>query len=181
METSINAHLPLRALDDSVILRAPRPADDSPAIAAIYNPYVIGTTVSFETEPLSNEAMCRRIEAIAADHPYIVAESAADGAVAGYCYVHPWKERPAYAGTMETTIYLHPHWQHRGLGAAMMRQLINECRRRGYRALIACITADNEASIRFHKQLGFSKVSHFSAVGHKFGMLLDVVDCELLL
>ena len=72
--------------------------DDAAEICRIYNPYVTDTTVSFEQEPLSVEAMRLRIEEIAKDCPYIVCEI--DGKVAGFCYVHPWKERPAYAGTM---------------------------------------------------------------------------------
>ena len=62
-----------------------------------------------------------------------------------------------------------------------MQRLIAECRGRGCHALIACITANNEASKSLHAKLGFVQVSHFKGVGLKFGQWLDVVDYELLL
>ncbi len=152
---------------------------DAAAIAAINNPYILHTTISFETEPLSTEAMRQRIESIASECPYIVAEN--QGEIIGFAYAHPWKERKAYHRTLETTIYLAPAHQRKGLGTRLMQQLIERCRCVGAHALIACITADNTASIELHTRLGFRKVSHFTEVGCKFGQLLDVVDMELML
>ena len=62
-----------------------------------------------------------------------------------------------------------------------MRRLIEECRRKGCRVLVACITGCNEPSIALHKKLGFVQVSHFHNVGYKFGRWLDVVDLEMQL
>lgn len=62
-----------------------------------------------------------------------------------------------------------------------MTHLIDECRRQGYHALIACITADNYPSLRMHESLGFRQVSRFPKVGRKFGRWLDVIDLELIL
>ena len=152
---------------------------DAAAIAAIYNDYILHSTISFETEPLTVEAMRDRIAHIAADYPYFVAEE--EGVVTGYCYAHPWKERAAYGHTLETTVYLSPQSQNRGLGKQLMQRLIDECRHRGYRALIACITGNNETSRAFHARLGFTKVSLLQELGYKLGQCLDVVDYELLL
>ena len=62
-----------------------------------------------------------------------------------------------------------------------MTHMIDECRRQGYHALIACITADNLSSLRFHQRLGFRQVSRFLEVGRKFDRWLDVIDLELSL
>ena len=152
--------------------------EDAPAIAAIYNPFIEHTTVSFETSPLSDDEMRRRIAAIAAEYPYFVYEDE-EGSVAGYCYAHAWKERPAYAKTLETTIYLAPGIHGKGVGRRLMELLTDECRRRGFLTLIACITAENDSSRRFHESLGFRLVSDFKGVGEKFGRRLDVVDYQL--
>ncbi len=152
---------------------------DTEAIAGIYNEYIQHSTASFETETLTPEEMGMRISAFSSVCPYFVFEE--DGRVVGYCYAHPWKERAAYAGTYETTVYIHPAYLHRGIGKALMAKLIESCRQRGFRALIACITAENEASVSLHLGLGFEKVSHFRQVGRKFGRLLDVVDLEYIL
>lgn len=154
-------------------------ADDAPQIAGIYNRYILETTISFETQPLSAEDMRKRIEEISSNFPYFVAES--DGKIMGYCYAHPWKERAAYCKTLETTIYLASEAKGKGLGVRLMDRLIDECRNRGYHALIACITAENVESCHFHERLGFKKVSHFEQVGQKFGRWLDVADYELIL
>lgn len=163
---------------DSVDIR-PVGLDDAAAIAEIYNYYVTSTTVSFETEPLSEAAMRSRIKSLAGQFPYLVCE--VDGAVAGYCYAHPWKERAAYNFTLETTVYVSARYHRRGIGSRLMERLIDECRRRGVHALVACVTAENEASCDLHLALGFRPVSCFRQVGRKFGRWLDVVDFELLL
>lgn len=153
--------------------------EDSGRIADIYNEYVLHSVASFETEPVSVAEMATRIEKVASQYPYYVYE--VDGEVVGFCYAHLWKERKAYGKTLETTIYLDPAAIGMGIGTAMMKKLIDECRRLGYASLIADITAENEASCALHRKLGFRQVSHFERVGFKLGRWLDVVDYELLL
>ena len=160
------------------MIREVRP-DDAAQIAEIYNRYILETTISFETQPLSAEDMRIRIEEISSYFPYFVAEN--NGKLTGYCYAHPWKERAAYCKTLETTIYLASEAKGKGLGTRLIDRLIDECRNRGYHVLIACITAENEESCQFHERLGFKKVSHFEQVGQKFGRWLDVADYELIL
>lgn len=153
--------------------------EDAAAIAAINNHYVMHSDASFDEEPIDEEAMRQRIAAIAAAYPYFVCEE--EGVVVGYCFVHPWKTRPAYGRTLETTVYLAPGHTGKGIGRTLMLQLIEACRRRGVHSLIACITGGNRSSIALHEALGFRAVSHFREVGWKFGRWLDVVDYELIL
>ena len=152
---------------------------DVDAITDIYNGYVTGGSATFETEPVGTAEMRSRIAGISARFPYLVCEEGRR--VAGDCYAPAWKTKAAYRYTLETTVYLSPDYLGRGIGKRLMRELIEACRRNGYRALIACITAGNEASIALHTGLGFNQVSHFEQVGRKFGRWLDVVDYELLL
>lgn len=152
---------------------------DAKAITTIYNEYVEHSVATFDTEPLREEDMRSRIAEIAARFPYFVYEE--DGRVTGYCYAHLWKERDAYKHTLETTVYMAPGYLGKGIGKMLMQRLIEECKREGYHALIACITEGNAASDSLHLGLGFKQVSHFEKVGLKFGRWLDVVDYELLL
>ena len=122
-------------------IRQVRP-DDAGQITELYNWYIVNGVESFETEPLPVSEMLSRIEHISASYPYYVAE--VDGKVAGYCYAHLWKERAAYSNTLETTIYLNPEFKRHGAGTALMDRLIADCRRMGVKALIACITGDDE-------------------------------------
>ena len=152
---------------------------DVKRITEIYNDYIINTTISFEVKPLTEDEMRNRIESVLAHGPFLVWEE--DSEIAGYCYAHPWKERAAYHNTLETTVYLAPQYFRRGIGSQLMRELINQCRVDNIKVLIACITANNEASIKMHEALGFKQVSYFSQVGEKFGQWLDVIDMQLTL
>ena len=152
---------------------------DSKTIADIYNEYVIHSVATFETKPLNEEEMRSRIIEIFKNFPYWVYEI--DDRVVGYCYAHPWKQRAAYKYTLETTVYVSPDYVGKGIGKELMQKLIEECRKSGYHALIACITSGNEVSDSLHLKLGFKQVSFFEQVGLKFGRWLDVADYQLLL
>ena len=105
--------------------------EDAESIAAIYNVYVTGTTVSFETEAVTADEMRRRIAVYSCDFPYLVCENP-DGTVAGYCYAHPWKDRPAYSQTLETTVYVDKKFHGQGVGRRLMEILIDRCRTAGF-------------------------------------------------
>lgn len=152
---------------------------DTKWITEIYNTYITGTTISFETEPLTVKEMYARAKDIATHYPYLVAEL--NNKVVGFAYAHQWKERKAYCRTAETTIYIDSQYKRCDIGTHLMRRLIYECGKCGIKVLVACITGDNIPSIRFHERLGFVKVSHFHNVGYKFNKALDVVDMQLTL
>ncbi|MCC8117749.1 MAG: N-acetyltransferase family protein [Bacteroidales bacterium] len=154
---------------------------DIQAIGDLYNHYVVDSDVSFETEPLDFDKMLARVhEIVKAGFPYFVWEE--DGKTLGFCCAHPWKERAAYFPTLEVTLYLAPEVQGKGIGPVMLNELIDRCRKiDGIVSLIACITANNEPSIKLCEKMGFKKASHFTKVGYKHGQLLDVVDYQLML
>ncbi len=152
---------------------------DIPDVNKIHNYYVFVGTESLDTETLTDEQMLSRAMWIALDNPYYVAPR--DKAVVGFCYAHPWKERSAYSNTYEVSTFVSPDYLREGIGSSLMEHIISDCRQRGCRALVASITAGNEAAIRFHEKFGFKEASHFREVARKAGQWLDVVDYELLL
>lgn len=152
---------------------------DACAIVDIYNHYITLSTATFEITSLDEAEMRQRILAITSHYPYFVEET--DGKITGYCYAHPWKERAAYAQTWETTVYVAPGAERKGIGTRLMEKLIEACRPMKCRSLIACITEDNHASRLLHERLGFTQISHFKEVGFKFDKWLGVVDYQLFL
>lgn len=157
------------------------PAADAQAVADIYNYYILHSDSTFDTEAVSRDFMLSRLSAISSHWPCLVAADEA-GEVMGFAYVHPWKDKAAYSATLETTVYIHPSHTCKGLGLALMEELIRRCRSRSdISSLIACITGGNTASERLHASLGFRKVSHFISVGYKNGRHLDVTDWQLSL
>ena len=105
-----------------------RPAtlEDAAALTEIYNHYILTTTVTFETEPLSREQMQRRIEEISAEGPYFVHESG--GRVDGYCYAHRLGQRAAYEGSMEQGAFLPRHIRQHGECRALLEIRIRKGR-----------------------------------------------------
>ncbi len=154
-----------------------RPAEDRDVarITAIYADHVLTGLASFEvTPPDAAEIARRRAEVLARGLPYVVAEVA--GAVVGYAYAAPYRLRPAYAYTVEDSVYVHREAVGRGVGRRLLERLISDCADRGYRQLLAVIgDSGNEPSIALHAACGFTRVGMLSAVGFKFGRWVDSV------
>ena len=122
---------------------------DACAIVDIYNHYITLSTATFEITSLDEAEMRQRILAITSHYPYFVEET--DGKITGYCYAHPWKERAAYAQTWETTVYVAPGEERKGIGTRLMEKLIEACRPMKCRSLIACITELSAISLTIGK------------------------------
>lgn len=154
---------------------------DAAAIAAIYNPYITGTTVSFEEEAVSAGEMGGRIAAVQdGGMPWLVLEGAG-GTIAGYAYATGWRVRHAYRFSVETSVYLAQGHERKGYGTALCKALLDGLRAKGCHLAIAGIALPNEASVALHERLGYRKVAHFGEVGFKFGRWLDVAYWELRL
>lgn len=155
-------------------LRAAQPADFT-AITALYAHHVAHGTASFELQPPTLDEMLARAGAINANGlPYQVAERA--GEVLAYAYATPYRPRPAYRFTVESSVYVRHDMGGRGLGSALMGEVIAHCEAAGYRQMLAVIgDSHNHASIALHQRLGFARAGVFEAVGFKFGRWLDTV------
>jgi phosphinothricin acetyltransferase len=152
-------------------IRLARP-EDAPALAAIYNHAVLETTATFDTEPKDAAERTRWLAAHDAAHPVTVAE--VDGRVVGWASLTRWSDRCAYDSTAETSFYVEPASQGRGIGRALLADLVERGRAAGLHALLARITTESQPSIRLHRALGFEPVGTMRQVGRKFGRLLDV-------
>lgn len=147
--------------------------DDAPAIASIYNHFVLTTSISFEEQAVPASDMAQRIADVqAADLPWLVAEQ--DGAVLGYAYATKWRVRNAYRFSVESTVYLAPDSGGKGIGTVLYRELLERLRAGGYHLAIGGIALPNPASVALHEKLGFEKVAQFSEVGFKFDRWTDV-------
>lgn len=148
---------------------------DFDAITAIYAHHVRHGTGTFALEAPSRDEMLASYQAIMAMKlPYLVAEE--DGAVMGYAYASPFRTRPGYRYSIEDSIYLAPEACGRGLGKALLLQLIDLCAQRGLYSMIAVIgDGDNGPSIGVHRACGFSVTGTLPRAGYKLGRWLDVV------
>ncbi|HVJ55058.1 MAG TPA: GNAT family N-acetyltransferase [Aliidongia sp.] len=157
-------------------------AGDAAEFARIYGHYVQTSYYTFEEVPPAPEEMAARLDHIrTAGLPWRVAE-ARDGAVLGYAYAGRFRARSAYRYTVENSVYVAADRVSRGIGVALMQDLIRECTALGYRQMLAVIgDSANEASIRLHTRLGFRTIGQEVAVGLKFGRWVDVVLMQMAL
>jgi L-amino acid N-acyltransferase YncA len=154
-----------------MIVRDAMPADAA-ACAAIYAPYVRETIVSFELEPPTPEEMAERMAASQARHAWLVLEK--DGRVVGYAYANRFSARPAYRWSVEVSIYLERGRRRGGGGRRLYEALLDRLAARGYRRAMAGMSLPNEASVAFHRALGFEPVGVYREVGWKDGAWHDV-------
>ena len=159
---------------------------DALALLRIYAPYVEDTAVTFDCEVPSLEEFRTRIEATLASYPYIVAEDL--GAIVGYAYASPFKERAAYDRAVETSIYVKKDYQGQGVGRALYEELEHRLKAIGILNLNACIAwtdAPNayltHQSPEFHHHMGYTRCAHFHQCGYKFGQWFDIIWMEKMI
>jgi L-amino acid N-acyltransferase YncA len=147
---------------------------DARGAADLYAPYVVETTISFELDPPSEEEMARRFAKLAASgHPAFVAEE--EGNLLGYAYAGPFRARPAYAKTVEHSVYVRRELRRSGVGRVLMMALLEACHARGFKEMVAVISdSETSGSIPFHERLGFQIVGRLERVGEKFGRELGI-------
>lgn len=157
-----------------MLVRNSRP-DDLERIQVIYAHHVLTGLASFEEVPPDvAELERRRSDILGRGLPYLVAEI--DGAVAGYAYAGPYRPRTAYRFTVEDSIYVDPAHIGRGVGRALLADVIARCEQAGCRQMIAVIgDSGNAASVGVHRSLGFEQAGVLKSVGFKFGRWVDCV------
>jgi phosphinothricin acetyltransferase len=155
-------------------IRSAKPGDIA-RITEIYAEAVKHGTASFELEPPDEAEMARRQLALLAKNcPYLVAERA--GAIAGYAYAGPYRERRAYDWCVEDSIYLAPEFHRQGIGRRLLERLIVDSEARGFRQMLAVIgDTANTASVAVHAAAGFRMIGAFRSIGYKHGRWLDTV------
>ena len=157
------------------LLVRPSTLADLEASRDIYAHAVTQGTGTFELEvPDAAEMSRRRDDVLSKGLPWLVAED--HGRVLGYAYANHFRPRPAYRFSVEDSVYLHPEAQGRGVGRALLAELVAHCQATGARQMLAVIgDSGNHASIGVHRALGFERCGLLQAVGWKFGRWLDVV------
>jgi L-amino acid N-acyltransferase len=152
---------------------------DAEAIREIYNREVLEATVTFDLVPRTHADQLAWIDAHSGGHPALVAIDA--GVVVGFASVSPYRSRPAYATTVEDSVYVRRDRQGEGIGNALLAALVARTREHGFHSMIGRIVGGHAASIALHRRCGFEEVGVEREVGRKFGQWLDVVLMQVLL
>ncbi|WP_299364417.1 GNAT family N-acetyltransferase [uncultured Paracoccus sp.] len=155
------------------MIRSARAAD-APGIAAIWNPIIRDTVVTFwptEREPgeIAEMIAARQSQG----HAFLVAEGT-EG-ITGFAATTQFRGGAGYARTLEHTVHVAPHCRGQGLGRALMAAIQDHSRQGGARNLIGAVTASNGESLTFHARLGFTEWGRIPNAGWKFGQFHDLV------
>jgi L-amino acid N-acyltransferase YncA len=153
--------------------------DDAEPMREIYNLEVLESTVTFDLVPRSLEEQRAWLTSHAGAHPAVVADE--NGEVVGFGSLSAYRDRPAYATTVEDSVYVRRDRQGQGIGRLVLEALVELARQHGFHAVIARIVGGHEASIALHRTCGFELVGVEKEVGRKFGRWLDVVELQRLL
>jgi L-amino acid N-acyltransferase YncA len=152
-----------------------------PGIAAIYDPECLHGFATFMTEPRTPAQWGQWLgEHTDPGHPALVAveESTSGGekslSVIGFASLSAWSPRQAYARTAENSVYVHPAARGRGVGKALMIELMERAKAAGVCVVIARVTEVNPASVKFHESLGFATIGVQRRAGVKLGRMIDV-------
>ncbi|MBI1220114.1 MAG: GNAT family N-acetyltransferase [Rhodobacteraceae bacterium] len=157
----------------------PATAADCAAIAAIWNPIIRDTAITFTDVEKTEAGLAQMLaEKAGAGFPFLVAEA---GGLLGFATYGTFRNGPGYARTMEHTILLAPHAKGRGVGRVLMAALEDHARARGIHTLWAGVSAENPAARAFHAAIGYAEVAVLPEVGWKFGRWLDLVLMQKML
>ena len=146
---------------------------DMAAVRDIYAHYVLHSLATFEeTPPTLEEMLARRRASVELGLPYLVAE--AEGQTLGFAYAAAYRARPAYRFTIEDSVYVAAGLGGRGIGSALLGELIARCERGPWRQMLAVVgDSANAGSIALHRRFGFELAGTLRSVGFKSGRWVD--------
>jgi L-amino acid N-acyltransferase len=163
---------------NDLVIRLATPGDLG-AINEIYNYNVAYCTCTWQTEPSTDAERAAWLDAHDAAHPATVAVIA--GEVVGWGSLSQFHGRCGYRHTVEDSVYVRNDMQRKGIGRAILADLVARGKAAGHHTIIASISADQKPSIALHERFGFVEVARMREVGTKFGAWLDLVYMQLML
>jgi L-amino acid N-acyltransferase YncA len=161
------------------VLVRPATTTDAQAIREIYNIEVLGSTVTFDLVPRSDDEQVEWMDSHAGVYPVIVAED--EGKVVAFASLSPYRPRPGYSTTVEDSVYVAGSHRGAGVGKLLLGELVERGMAHGFHSIIARIVGDHTASIALHRSCGFELVGVEREVGRKFGKFLDVAVMQRML
>ncbi|MET4579950.1 GNAT family N-acetyltransferase [Ottowia thiooxydans] len=151
------------------------------AILSIFNEAIVNSTALYDYHPRTPQNMEGWFQAKAAGRFPVIGAVDQDGALLGFASYGTFRAWPAYKYSVEHSVYVHKDHRGKGLGHALMGQLIEAARAQQLHVMIGAIDAANAGSIAMHEKLGFVHAGTIQQAGFKFGSWLDVAFYQLIL
>jgi phosphinothricin acetyltransferase len=154
-------------------------SSDVDAILSIHTHYILTSTCIFRDLPDSRLDATAWVTNRSPLHPVVVAEE--DGVVVGFGSITAFRPRNGYRHTVEDSVYVSLGNHGRGIGSAVLGELVRRAQELGHHAMIGVIEAQQPVSIALHAKHGFVEAGRLPEVGTKFGRWLDAVLMHRLL
>ena len=147
---------------------------DVPALTDIYNHYVRTSGVTFDTTEFTVEARQEWFSHYATTGPHRLLVVVDGDDLLGYATSSPFRPKPGYVTSVETSVYLRPDATGRGIGTTLYRAMFDALAGQDLHRAYAGVALPNDASVRLHERLGFREVGTYVEVGRKFDRYWDV-------
>lgn len=139
--------------------------NDAASILNIYGPYVLNTAITFEYDVPTIDEYMNRIETAISEFPWLVCLQSNE--IVGYAYATKFRYRTAYQWSPESTIYLSPSIQGKGVARILYETLFEILKLQGYFSVFAGVAIPNEQSEGLHIGTGFEEIGVFKNIGYK--------------
>jgi L-amino acid N-acyltransferase YncA len=149
---------------------------DVEPILDIYNYYIVKSTATFDIDPITKDELRSRFFVNQEKYPIFLI--LLNNELIGFCFLTQFKKKPTYERTAEAGLYFKPQYTNKGFGKEAVSFLEQVAISKQIKVIVACICAENLASIKLFQKTGFEQCAHYKAVGEKFGRVLDVVDFQ---
>ncbi|MFC3879167.1 GNAT family N-acetyltransferase [Algoriphagus namhaensis] len=159
-----------------------RPANSSDLkdILDINNHEILHSTINYDFVPKTlQEQNLWFEEKVKQGFPVLVALT--EQKVVGFATYGTFRPKPGYRFTVEHSVYLEQNHRGKGIGTALLQELINLAKKAGIHVMVGGIDSSNYGSYLFHQKLGFQEIGRFKEVGHKFDRWLDIIFMQLIL
>jgi phosphinothricin acetyltransferase len=167
----------------TTIVRLAEPKDIT-SILEIYNFEIINTSNTFDLVPKTYDQQLTWLKERSGVYPVLVVAdrgTSSEDIVIGFAALSPYRHRPAYSTTVESSIYIDRNRRHGGMGTLLLENMILRAKEHGFHSVIARITSQNRESQKLHEKVGFNRIGIEIEVGRKFGKWIDVVSYQKLL
>ena len=151
------------------------------AILGIFNEAIVNSTALYDYKPRTQESMIAWFKAKEAGRFPVIGITASDNQLLGFASYGTFRAWPAYKYSVEHSVYVHKDHRGKGIGLALMQQLITVAKDQQYHTMIGGIDIANTSSITLHERLGFTHAGTIKQAGFKFGRWLDLGFYQLLL
>ena len=147
----------------------------------IFNDAIVNSTALYDYKPRSPESMVGWFKTKEAGRYPVIGAVDEGGQLLAFASYGTFRAWPAYKYSVEHSVYVQKAHRGKGIGQALMRQLITAAKEQQYHCMVGGIDIANASSIAMHEKLGFTHAGTIRQAGFKFGRWLDLGFWQLLL